>query len=87
MTDELEALRMQVDKVDDQILKALTERVQICREIGVVKKKRGVQVRDAARENSVFMEVKAKAVKSGLNPLQVEAVFREIVNMCSAVQE
>ena len=55
--------------------------------IGLVKKKKGMPIRDVSRENEVFKRVKQKAVEFHLDPLQVEAIYREIVNMCSAVQE
>jgi chorismate mutase len=85
--DELEQYRKQVDQIDELILKALNERAKICVAIGEVKKKRGMAVRDVSRENEVYKSVKEKSVEFGLDPLQVEAVYREIVNMCSAVQE
>jgi chorismate mutase len=85
--DELETFRKQVDQVDEQILKALNERVKICITIGKIKKKKGMPVRDVARENDVYRRVKQKAVELHLDPMQVEAVYREIVNMCSVVQE
>ena len=85
--DELGQLRKKVDSVDDQILKALCERAKICKAIGEVKKTQAMQIRDFSRENQVYGRVKAKAVEFNLNPQQVEAVYREIVNMCSAVQE
>ena len=85
--DKLEQYRKQVDRVDELILKALAERAKICVAIGEVKKKRGVAIRDVSRENDVYKSVKIKSVEFGLDPLQVEAVYREIVNMCSAVQE
>jgi chorismate mutase len=85
--DEIQQLRKKVDQVDEQILNALLERTKICLAIGLAKKKKGVPVRDTARENEVYQRVKKRAVESHLDPLQVEAVYREIVNMCSAVQE
>ncbi|HMK94177.1 MAG TPA: chorismate mutase [Candidatus Limnocylindrales bacterium] len=85
--DELEKYRKQVDRVDALIMKALSERTRICVAIGEVKKKRGIPVRDISREKEVYKSVKEKSVKFGLDPVQVEAVYREIVNMCSAVQE
>ena len=85
--DEIQQLRKKVDEVDEQILNALSERAKICRAIGLVKKKKGMQIRDASRENEVYKRVKEKAVEFHLDPLKVEAVYREIVNMCSAVQE
>jgi chorismate mutase len=85
--DELEQYRKQVDQIDELILKALAERAKICRVIGLVKKRKGMPVRDVSRENDVYRSVKEKSVEFGLDPLKVEAVYREIVNMCSAVQE
>jgi chorismate mutase len=85
--DELEQYRKQVDRVDELILKALAERAKICIAIGKVKRKRGMVVRDISRENEVYKSIKEKSAEFGLDPLQVEAVYREIVNMCSAVQE
>ena len=85
--EELELYRKRVDQVDDVILKALCERVKICMAIGLVKKKRGMPVKDVSRENEVFKRVKEKSAELGLDSLQVEAVYREIVNMCSVVQE
>ena len=84
---EIKQLRKKIDKIDMQILTALGERAKICKAIGSVKKEQGMQVRDTSRENEVYNRMKEKAVEFHLNPLQVEAVYREIVNMCSAVQE
>jgi chorismate mutase len=85
--DELQKLRKRVDEVDDQILKALSERAKICKAIGDIKKKQGLAVRDSSRENEVYQRVKDKSSKFALAPAQIEAVYREIVNMCSKVQE
>ncbi|MGD0645129.1 MAG: chorismate mutase [Candidatus Bathyarchaeia archaeon] len=85
--DDIQQLRKRVDEVDEQILNALNERAKICITIGLVKKKKKMQIRDASRENELYKRVKEKAVQFHLDPLQVEAVYREIVNMCSAVQK
>jgi chorismate mutase/prephenate dehydratase len=87
MTDDIQQLRIKVDEIDEQILNALNERAKICKTIGEVKKKKGLKIRDTARENEVYQRVKEKAMEFHLDSLQVEAVFREIVNMCSTVQE
>jgi chorismate mutase len=84
---ELEKLRRSVDEVDDQILEALSERVKICRVIGDLKKKQGLVVRDSSRENEVYKRVREKSVNFSLDPAEIEAIYREIVNMCSAVQK
>ncbi len=84
---EIPKLRKNVDEIDDQILTALCERVKICKAIGAAKKKQGKPVRDVSRENAVYKRIHAKGAELGLDTGQVEAIYREIVNMCSAVQE
>jgi len=84
---ELKELRLKIDSLDEQILHLLGERARVCREIGATKKERGAPVRDADRENEVYKHIKAKADALGLDSMQVERVYREIVNMCSSVQE
>jgi monofunctional chorismate mutase len=85
--DEIALYRKQVDEIDEQILTALCQRVKICKAIGVAKKKKGLAVRDVAREEEVYKRVKQWAEDFHLSFQQVEKVYREIVNMCSAVQE
>jgi chorismate mutase len=84
---EIPKQRKKIDEIDDHILLALCERVKICKAIGDAKKKQNMPIRDLSRETEVFKRIKEKSVKIGLNAGQVEAVYREIVNMCSAVQE
>jgi chorismate mutase len=85
--NEIPKQRKKIDEIDDQILLALCERVKICKAIGDAKKKQNMPIRDLSRESEVFKRIKEKSAKIGLNAGQVEAVYREIVNMCSAVQE
>ena len=84
---DLKQLRKRVDEIDDQILNSLSERVKICKAIGSAKKAQGVPVRDSDREKEVYKRTRVKAADLALDPQQVEAVYREIVNMCSSVQE
>ena len=85
--DEIPKLRKKVDELDDQILKALCQRVKVCEAIGCAKKKQGMPIRDSSRENEVYRRIKEKSAQFQLDPAQIERVYREIVNMCSAVQE
>ena len=85
--DEIQKLRKKVDELDDQILKALCDRVKVCKAIGDAKRKQGMQIRDSSRENEVYSRIKEESVQFQLDPVQIERVYREIVNMCSAVQE
>jgi len=84
---EIPRLRKRIDEIDDQLLLILSERVKICRAIGAAKKKQGKAIHDATRENEIYKRLNVKAIELGLDAGQVMAVYREIVNICSAVQE
>ena len=85
--DDLQSLREKVDAIDDQILRDIRERVKICRAIGELKKKQNLAIRDANRESEVLKRTKEKAELYKLDPFKIERLYREIVNICSAVQE
>jgi chorismate mutase len=85
--ENINQLRKKIDKVDEQILLLLSERVKVCELIGSVKKEHGLSIKDAYRESEVYAHVKQKAVEFALDPVQVEAVYRQIINMCHSAQE
>ncbi len=87
MEEDIKKLRLKIDTTDEQILNALCDRVKVCEAIGAAKKAQGLPVHDDKREKEVYAQIREKAAKLGLNPIQVEAVYHEIVNMCSSVQE
>ena len=85
--DELAELREKVDATDDQILRTIAQRVKICRAIGELKKQQGKPVQDLNREVQVFKRARERAELFKLDPDKIERLYREIVNMFSAVQE
>jgi len=85
--ENIKQLRKKIDEVDDQILQSLSQRAEICRSIGLVKDKHGIPIQDFPRENNVYSHIRERAVELGLDPVYVEAIYRQIVNMCSAVQD
>lgn len=83
---EIKQLRKKIDEVDEQILQSLSERAEICRSIGLVKEKHGLPIQDFPRENDVYAHIREKAAELDLDPYHMEAIYRQIVNMCSSVQ-
>jgi chorismate mutase len=80
-------MRKRIDELDGEILRSLAERVELCRSIGSIKKAHNSSIRDIQREKEVYENAKQKAVELGLDVGQVEGLYRQIVNMCSSVQE
>jgi chorismate mutase len=85
--ENVKQLRKRIDEVDEQILRSLSKRTEICKSIGLVKEKHGIPIQDFPREKDVYARVRERAAELGLDPSYVEAIYREIVNMCSAVQD
>ena len=85
--ENIKQLRKRIDEVDEQILQSLIKRTQICKSIGLVKEKHGIPIQDFPRENDVYAHIREKAAELSLDPSHVEAIYRQIVNMCSAVQD
>jgi len=84
---DIQKLRKRIDEVDEQILRFLGERSEICRSIGLLKKENDIPITDAIRENEVYSNIRGKAPDFGLDADQVEEIYRQIVNMCSSIQE
>jgi len=85
--ENIKRLRKEIDRLDEQILSLLSERVKICRSIGSLKKDHGIPVEDARRESQVYVRVRRRAVELALDPAQAELVYHQITNMCHSVQE
>ena len=80
-------LRREIDKVDQQILRFLANRIKVCQAIGAAKKAKGLPIKDVTREKEIYQRIRQQATNLGLDPVKVESIYREIVNMCISVQE
>ncbi|MFO0804003.1 MAG: chorismate mutase [Gemmataceae bacterium] len=81
------ALRVQIDKLDVEIVGLLNKRASIAGQIGKVKAEHGgVEVFNAAREEEVLANV-LKASKGPLEEVTIKAVFRELISGSRAAAE
>jgi len=85
--EKIQRLRDRKDEVDEQILLFLNERVKLCKAIGNVKKEHNIPIKDPLRENKIYQRIRDKASTLGLEQNQVDTIYREIIAMCSFVQE
>src|SRR5437868_11175676 len=85
-TASLRHLRVQIDKLDLQILKLVNERAAVAAEIGKVKNDHGSDVFSPAREEEVLQNV-LQSNKGPLDTSTVRAIFREIMSGSRALQK
>jgi chorismate mutase/prephenate dehydratase len=82
---EMKDLRDEISKLDDSIVKLLDQRASITKKIGDAKKKLGRPIIDRAREHKVYLDVTSKNT-SYLTRSQLQAIYKEIIGSCRAVQ-
>ncbi len=78
MTDELQQLRIQIDSLDEQLLRALSERAKLVDEIGRYKKARGLEPLDMTRWQQVLSAKKERAAELGICPEFVDKLYNLI---------
>lgn len=72
---ELAQKRAEIDALDEQIVKAVTARMEIAREIALMKAERGEALFDASRESLLVERVVEMATQSGMTSDDAEEIF------------
>lgn len=84
-TASLGDLRVQIDRIDDQVLELLNERARLVVAVGHHKSGKGLRVYVPQREKDIFNRLQAR----NTGPLQaahVGAIFREVISSCRALE-
>ncbi|MFX0071617.1 MAG: prephenate dehydratase [Candidatus Hermodarchaeota archaeon] len=81
---ELELLRNEIDKIDDNIIDLINERANIVIKIGEIKKNLHLDIYQPKREKDII-----KRLETGSNllkPEDIEAIWKEIIGACKVMQ-
>lgn len=80
----LEQIRLQIDKIDDEILNLVLNRLECSRIIAKIKSEKNIPIYDELREQEIFEAVK---IKSADNYKYILPIFLEILNSSKAFQK
>ena len=69
---DIDAIRDEINRLDDELLKIFNQRASLALKIGEIKKERGLPVYDPDREKRIFQRM--KSLNAG--PLEDEAIVR-----------
>ena len=83
---ELAELREQLNGIDRQLVELLDRRFNISRQVGQVKKEKGLPVLDQSREQAI-LDRNREWLKDSGNADQVERIFVEIFSESRGLQE
>jgi len=81
---ELMNLRRQINQLDNQLLQLLEARFEISKEIGEVKKRKGLPIEDLAREKEI---IESKCGKTDLDEGFVKKYFELIFEESKRLQK
>jgi chorismate mutase/prephenate dehydrogenase len=76
---DLEDIRRRIDAVDRELLDVLAKRMALVAELAVLKRRKGLRIRDPARERQVLEDRGGWARERALPPEAVESLFRLIM--------
>jgi chorismate mutase / prephenate dehydratase len=83
MADEIEKLRREIDRLDEELAELIEKRAAHAKKIGELKS--GAPAYRPERESQILAKVSKKA--RVLAPEHVSAVFREIISACRGLEE
>lgn len=81
MTDELEDLREDIDRIDRNIVELLDERADVVEKIGDIKRERGMDLYVPGREKEILDRLE-KLGDGTFPPASLRTVYREIIATC-----
>ena len=81
----LDELRMQLDEVDDEIVRLFEKRMDICKEVGKYKVGCGRKVFDRQRESSKLADVEGKA-STDFNKKGIRELYQQLMSMSRKLQ-
>jgi chorismate mutase/prephenate dehydratase len=90
MSEEINKLRAEIDRIDDELAAALNKRAALAQKIGALKEGAGANREGAGayrpeREIEILRRISEK--KGALSAERLGAVFREIISACRGLEE
>ena len=81
---DLQGLREALERIDQRLLRLLRERMDLVEGVAEAKLGSAWPFRDPAREDRLLLRLRQSAVEEGLDPHEVERLYRVILDMSVA---
>ncbi len=85
--EEIGELRVEMNRLNEEIVDRLAERVGVAMKIGLVKRRHERPIVDRSREGKVYEQIRLLAEARGLDADGIERIFREIIRLCTEAQK
>lgn len=77
---KLKELRKRIDRIDEQIVSLIAERLRLGAEIADLKRRLGKHVRDEVRERAIIDRARGRARREGVDPDFAESFMRLVIS-------
>ncbi len=84
---KIEPLRKRIDKVDNEIMNQVSERIDIVKEVAALKKQYNIPILDQNREKELLNRLRGKARAKGLNEDFIGALYEAILDCSKRTQK
>lgn len=85
--EALKDQRARIDALDDRIVDLLAERMDIVREVGLIKAREGLDLIQTDRVIEVRERCAARGAKRGLNPELVRRLYNDIIDEAHQMEQ
>ncbi len=85
MSDDIDAIRAQIDSIDDELLELLRKRFELSVEMGALKGRSSRDIFDPSREEAIIERL-TSGIRPPLTPSMVEKIFLEIFSISRFLQ-
>ena len=80
-------LRKEVDSVDEDLLRLIKKRLQLTKEIGIIKKENGIGIIDSPREKALYDALEKKSRELELDSDSIANIWDQILKASYRSQE
>jgi chorismate mutase len=84
--EAIRKIRQQIDVVDNQIIRLLSRRFQLSRQMGILKNKTGTSIIDSGREKQIFERLLRRTRGSLLDSRMILGIWKNIIKKSYQIQ-
>ncbi|KPN83326.1 Shikimate dehydrogenase [Apilactobacillus kunkeei] len=79
----MQEIRKQITDIDNEIIKLLEQRFELCKKVGEIKRANNLPILDEKREQEVLSGIESTATKYGE---EIKTVFEEIMQQAKNIE-
>jgi chorismate mutase len=87
VSEKIKNLRTDIDKLDQEILRILKQRINVTEKIGKIKKTHRSDILDKQRESEILSSLLAAGREYGIDDGFISTLWRQIIDYSYKVQE